>query len=133
MDSVTCDLKYSGAGLAFLLAAAAATVGLLAATPMPWAVRAFALLLVLASAARGCRELTDPTAVRLDRGGAIEVRHRAGPWRCGTVRPGSFVMPWLTIVRWRPHGGRVDRTLVLLPGMAPAGALRKIRVILLWA
>ncbi|HET7730993.1 MAG TPA: protein YgfX [Usitatibacter sp.] len=133
MDSVTCDLKYSGAGLAFLLAAAAATVGLLVATPMPWAVRAWALLFVLATAARGCRQLLDAAEVRLDSTGAIEVRDSAGRWRCGAVRAGSFVMPWLTIVRWRPHAGRVDRTLVLLPGMAPAAALRKIRVILLWA
>jgi hypothetical protein len=54
-------------------------------------------------------------------------------WLPGEVRPGSFVMPWLTIVRWRPDGALRDRTLLLTPGMAPAAQMRKIRVILRWA
>ena len=56
-----------------------------------------------------------------------------GGWRTGQVRDGSFVMPWLTIIRWRPEGKRLDRTLLLLPDMANAQDLRKIRVFLRWA
>jgi hypothetical protein len=37
------------------------------------------------------------------------------------------------IVRWRPEGRRIDRTFLLLPGMAEARTMRNIRVILRWS
>jgi hypothetical protein len=43
------------------------------------------------------------------------------------------VAPWLTIVRWRPDGARRDGTVLLLPDMAEAEALRRLRVLLRWA
>jgi len=64
--------------------------------------------------------------------GEVALQARDGEWLRGELRDGSFVAPWLTIVRWRPEGGRMDRTVLLLPGMADAGTLRKIRVILRW-
>ena len=48
----------------------------------------------------------------------------------GTVRDGSFVAPWLTIVRWRRTGTRFDRTLLLLPDMLGKEDFRQLRVIL---
>ena len=71
--------------------------------------------------------------------GALARLWRTGPkwaadwcWRRSAVRPGSFVAPWLTVVRWRPAGGRLDRTLVLLPDAAGSREMRNIRVILRW-
>jgi hypothetical protein len=118
--------------VAGLLLAVAATLGVVLATPMPPLLRAALVLYVAANAARACRALLAPRGLRLDRSRVIEVLADAG-WRSGEVRDGSFVMPWLTIIRWRPAGARLDRTLVLLPGMAGAGELRKIRVMLRWA
>jgi len=47
----------------------------------------------------------------------------------GTLRPGSFVAPWLAIVRWRPANGRYDRTLLVSPDRLPPAGFRHLRVI----
>lgn len=132
MEAVECELKYSGVGVALLLLVAGATVAVVLATPMGPLLRASLLAYVAAVAARACRCLLAPRALRIDHERRIEVVDARGR-RPGTVRDGSFVMPWLTIVRWRPDGGRGDRALILLPGMASAANMRKIRVILRWA
>ena len=131
MEAVTCELKYSGAALAGLLAAAAATEGLLLALPLSGGLRAAGMAYVFLQAARACRGLLALRALRLDGERRIEV-HWEGRWRSGAVRDGSFVLPWLTVVRWRPEGAWCDRSLLLVPGMAPRDELRKIRVILRW-
>ena len=130
MEAVACELKYSGVALAALLAATAATLGLAVVLPLAVPLRAAVVAYVLAQAARACRELLAPRALRLHLEGDIHVLHGRDRWLEGRVRPGSFVLPWLTVVRWRPHGRRFDRSLVLLPGMADGEDLRKIRVIL---
>ena len=132
METVACELKYSGVGMAALLAASTATIAIALATPLPPLARAAVLLFAGASALRACRALLQPRSLRLDHERRIDVRDDSG-WRSGTLRDGSFLMPWLTIVRWRPEGARSDRTLLLLPDMADAEAMRKIRVILRWA
>jgi toxin CptA len=132
IEAVACELKYSGVGVAVLLGAAAATFALVVAMPMAPLLRASLVLYVFAAAARACRELVAPRSLRLGRTGEVHVRDAAG-WRDGELREGSFVMPWLVVLRWRPSGRRFDRTLVLLPGMAPPDDLRKIRVFLRWA
>jgi hypothetical protein len=132
MEAVACELKYSGVGMAALLLAAVATLALVLAMPLAPLARAASMLFAGASALRACRGLIGPRSLRLDRARRIQVRD-AGGWRQGEVRDGSFVMPWLTIVRWRPDGARFDRTLLLLPDMASAAEMRKIRVILRWA
>jgi hypothetical protein len=132
METVACELKYSGVGIAALLLAFAATLAIVLATPLPPLARAAALLFAAASALRACRSLLAPRSLRLTRSRELHVRDDAG-WRSGMVRDGSFVMPWLTVVRWRPDGARFDRTLLLLPDLAPPGEMRKIRVILRWA
>jgi hypothetical protein len=63
----------------------------------------------------------------------ISVRDGEGRWRCGRIVDGSFVAPWLTIVRWRPRGARFDRTVVVLPGMLSSEEFRQMRVMLRWA
>jgi hypothetical protein len=130
MEAVTCELKYSGVGLMALLAAATATEGLLLAMPLPPAVRGGCMAYVFFQAARAAGNLLSVRALRIDERRAIEVLDRAGCWRLGVVRDGSFVLPWLTVVRWRPEGAWLDRTVVLLPAMATAASLRKIRVLL---
>jgi len=66
------------------------------------------------------------------RGARVEVQDGSGRWREGTLRPGSFAAPWLAIVRWRPAGARIDRTIPILAGMAPREDLRRLRVVLRW-
>lgn len=132
METVACELKYSGVGLAFLLLALSTTLAVILVVPLPPLARASLVLYVGASSLRACRHLLSPRSLRLERSRAIHVRDEGG-WRTGQVRDGSFVMPWLTVIRWRPEGKRLDRTLLLLPDMANAEDLRKIRVILRWA
>jgi len=129
MESVTCEIKYSGAAIGALLAAAAATEGLLVALPLAGGVKAASMAYVFLQAARACDALLSVSGLRLDVERRVEVRIR-GRWRPGVVREGSFVLPWLTALRWRSERGRYDRTVLLLPAMASAESLRKIRVLL---
>jgi toxin CptA len=133
VEEVCCEFKYSGAAFAFLAAAALGTLTLIACTPFPDEVRLPGAAWVIALALHSWRTFASSAALRLDCAGAIALRGRSGEWRNGTVRDGCFVAPWLTIVRWRPDGARHDRTVVILPDMLPAEAMRKIRVILKWA
>ena len=132
METVACELKYSGVGVAALLLAMAATLAVVLTMPLSPLARASLIIYAGASAASACRSLLAPRSLRLMRSREIRVRDDCG-WRSGEVRDGSFVMPWLTIVRWRPDGARFDCTLLLLPDMASAAEMRKIRVILRWA
>ena len=130
METVACELKYSGVAFAFLLAAAGGTLAIVLVLPLGPAIRAAVLLYLFAQSARACRALVTPRALRLFRSREMHVLEADGTWREGVVRDGSFVLPWLTVVRWRPRGARFDRGLVLLRGMALEEELRKIRVIL---
>ena len=133
MEEVCCDFKYSGVARAFLACAVVATLAIVAATPFPAEAHALALAWVAFLALHARRALGHATGLRLDCSRAIAVRGPRGAWRVGLVRDACFVAPWLTIVRWRPEGAWLDRTLVILPDMAPPEAMRKIRVILKWA
>jgi hypothetical protein len=128
---VYCELKYSGAAFGFLAVAAGTTLALVIFVPFPDEVRGLAFGWVIALAWHGHTRIGGVRALRLDCARAIAVRDRIG-WRTGTLRDGSFVAPWLTIIRWRPDGAPFDRTLVILPDMIQAAAMRKIRVILRW-
>lgn len=130
-EAVECSVQYSGVGLAFVLVAAAGGCALAVFLPLADALRAALVASVAAMSAHACRELLRPRALRLRLGERIDVK-LDDAWVAGTVRPGSCVLPWLTIVRWRPAGAWRDRSLLLLPGSAPRDDLRKIRVILRW-
>ena len=132
MERVTCDLQYSRAGEAFFLAAVGAVVAVAFALPLPAAGRVAFIAWAAAQACFGAVRLAAPRTMALDEEGRVEVWDGEGR-RAGRLRPGSFVAPWLVIVRWRPDGSRLDRTVVLWPGRAPREALRRIRVILRWA
>jgi toxin CptA len=77
--------------------------------------------------ARGVR------AILMRRSREIEVQMANGLWHAGLMCDGSFVAPWLTIVRWRPQGSRFDRTVVILPDMLGAAEFRRLRVLLRWS
>ena len=129
MEEVTCELRYPRLADVFLALAAGATVALVALAGFPEPLRALLWAWTAGGALLARATLRRPTALRLASDGGIEVRE-AHAVRAGRVVPGSFVAPWLTVVHWRPEGARLRRTLLLLPGAAPAEALRQIRVIL---
>ena len=63
----------------------------------------------------------------------VDIELASGRWRGGRLRDGCFVAPWLTIVLWRPHGARFDRSIVVLPDMLGEAAFRRLRVLLRWS
>jgi len=136
--SVVCRFQYSRRPLVLVAALGLATLALLAIAPGAPASRALAAAWTVAMAIAALRRLPlipggrGPRAIALRASGEVALLSAAGEWQAGTLRDGCFVAPWLVIVRWRPEAARRDRTLLILPGMAPAGAMRKIRVILRW-
>jgi hypothetical protein len=135
------DHQYSGAvhaGLAasrvlaaLILAAAALTLALLAILPGDVALR------ILAGTWTACVALHSLASVRRARrvaiaiDGSVEVLE-GGEWKTGHLVEGSFVAPFLTIVRWRPHGARLTGSVVIVPGMMAAREFRALRVLLRW-
>lgn len=117
--------------------ACAATLAVVAWTPMDPALHlAIAAATVLAFARSAgtvaLRRGRGVAAFRIDLARAIRVREASGRESTGRVVDGSFVAPWLTIVRWRPEGARFDRAFVLVPGMIDAETSRRLRVLLRW-
>ena len=139
VETVRIELQYSRVGLAVLAAMAFATAALLVAVPLAGAMR----VALLAGTAVLALEALDRVvlvrglrAVRMlsvQRDGAIEVESPSGVLRSGRLRPGSFVAPWLVVVRWRPRDARWDGTVLLLPDMVAAEDFRRLRVLLRWA
>lgn len=76
-----------------------------------------------------------PGAVRrlsVDLSGRVEVDRSDGRPANGRLVDGSFVAPWLTIVRWRPDGARFPRTILLAPDAVDAAQFRRLRILLRW-
>lgn len=146
MDAAQSGNKYSEAHVALALApsrpaawaigaAAAATLALLALTPGPAGLRILAATWVACAALESIHSralLRGPRAVRVLRlsAGEVEVEDGDGALRAGELSAGSFVAPWLTVVRWRPRGAAFDRTIPMLPCMVDADAFRRLRVVL---
>src|SRR3954470_22257908 len=119
MDAIAANDKYSGRlevslapsrQVAFTCAMAGlATIAVIAATPLP-AGAALALSTFVASVAWAAirRALTR-------RHLAIELAAVVVDGAAGALRAGSFVAPWLAILRWRPAGALIDRTLLISP------------------
>ncbi|HET7401956.1 MAG TPA: protein YgfX [Usitatibacter sp.] len=137
-ETVRIELQYSRAALAFVIVAASATVAVALLLPVSLALRtalaSLACALGLEAARRTAFQL-GPHGVRrftVQRDGTIEVEAASGSHRVGVLRPGSFVAPWLTVMRWRPAGARRDRTVAILPDMVAAEEFRRLRVLLRW-
>lgn len=146
MDAAAAELKYSEAPIelarssfapAILATMALATLVVVAATPGSPALRILLATAVLCAAIDAARGLGFDRPGRwrlLLRGsGGIDVCTPDGAWAAGSVRAGSFVAPWLTIVIWRPEGARLDRAVLVLPDMLPKEDFRRLRVWLRWA
>jgi len=127
-ERVEAVLGRSRRAEAFVALGAVATAALLAAMPLPLELRACGLAWIAASAMSALTRLRPGLRLALDARGDIQVGADAG-----AIAAGCFVAPWLTIVRWRPAGARLDRTLVLTPDRMPAEDFRRIRVMLRWA
>ena len=137
MEAITANDKYSGAVEvtlarsrivpAFVAAASSATVALIAFTPLPLEATiglATAVACLALDALRRCRPMR---RLAVDCSGAVSLDGTAGE-----LRDGSFVAPWLTIVRWRPARARFDRTLLIVRDMLPDADFRHLRVVLKW-
>jgi hypothetical protein len=64
--------------------------------------------------------------------GRIEASRADGRWIAGRIVPGSFVAPWLVVVRWVPDGAWLARTIPVFPDMAGGEERRRLRVLLRW-
>ena len=137
--TVRIQLAPSRLALLAIVSMAVATLALIALTPGPVGARILAATWVACAALHALHVVAlrrgrhGVRAVRVHRTGEIEVGNAAGAWRTGVVRAGSFVAPWLTIVRWRAHGARFDRSIVILPDMLAAEDFRRVRVWLRWS
>jgi toxin CptA len=130
MERVTFELQYSRAGGAFFLAAVGLVIGVAFALPLAPELRIAFIAWAAAQACFAAAALSRVTALSVEREGQVRVRDARGDWRAGRLRPGGFVSPWLVIVRWRPEGSRLDRTVPLWPGRVDRERLRILRVIL---
>lgn len=132
MGSVTCEVQYSRRVAALVGGAAVGTGAVVFAMPLPVLARVGLLLWVLLVSCVSARRLAEVRALRLDEDGGMEALGPDGAWRSGRLRPGSCVLPWLVVVRWRPAGAWADRTIFLVPSMADAESFRALRVLLRW-
>ena len=130
MESVRCELKYSRGGAAFIVAAALATGTIAALLPWSGPLRAALEGLIAAHAALALERLAAVRAIRASVDGHVRIERRDGSAREGELAAGGFVAPWLVCLRWRPHGARLDRALLVLPGMLSVEEFRRLRVIL---
>ena len=133
MDARTAKDKYSGAleltlrpsrRVASLGAAAGlATIAVVAVTPLPVGV-AIAL-----GTCAACLTLDAVRRALVPHRLSIELSSIVVDGAAGAQRAGSFVAPWLAILRWRPAGGRFDRTLLVSPDRLSPADFRHLRVI----
>ena len=136
MDAWTADFNYraalarsprAGVFIFFAGCATVALVGFLSLVPL---MKVAAIAWVGATCLAACRGVALRRRDLVLRGAAIRLREERGEWRTGQVQDGSFVAPWLTIVRWRAAGERFDRTVAILPDMIDAAQFRELRVLL---
>ena len=112
----------------FVVVAAAGSATLLVALALPAWITAPAAAWCVALCCHALAGHVRHRAVRITGGTSIVVDGEAG-----AIVSGSFVAPWLTVIHWRRSGGRVTRTVVILPDMIEAARFRELRVILRWA
>jgi hypothetical protein len=134
MDAIAANDKYSGRlevtlapsrGMALICGMAGlATLAVIAAMPLPAAVALALSAYVACLAWAAIRVVLAPHRL------AIELAVVVVDGAAGALRAGSFVAPWLAVLRWRPAGARVDRTLLISPDRLPAADFRHLRVIL---
>jgi toxin CptA len=132
VEAVRCDIKYSRGARALVAVLSCTTAVLAVWLPVAVGWRLAAVAWVALHAVLAWRSLGRAARLCIARDGSVRVERRDGTVVEGSIRPGSFAAPWLTVLRWRSARHRRDRTLLLLPGMAGAREMRNIRVILRW-
>jgi len=136
MGAWTTDFNYratlapSPRATVFIVFAGGATVALVVFLSLVPILKLAAIAWVGATCLAACRSVAARRWNLVLRGAAIDLRDERGEWRTGQVQDGSFVAPWLTIVRWRVAGERFDRTVAILPDMLDAARFRELRVLL---
>jgi len=102
----------------------------------PRALDGFLLLLCGLFLVRGLRReawlCSGQSVVRLDLSGEgrLCLFRKNGRRQRGVVLPGSFVAPWLVLLRWRPERGGPSRCCIIAGDAAAAPAHRMLRVLL---
>jgi hypothetical protein len=135
---VVIAVGHSRQALAWVVTVAASSVAAILAADLPAFVQATLAALLASAAVQAARRHAWRTAAGAIRGftvglpGRIVVEPARGPPAEGRVVDGSFVAPWLVVVRWRPDGARWTRSIFLLPDMAGEQELRRLRVLLRW-
>ncbi|MEP7262597.1 MAG: protein YgfX [Usitatibacter sp.] len=104
------------------------TLVLLVITRLPLAITLLLATWTVCVGLDGVRRGVGVRSLSLGRDGVMSLDGRAG-----LLREGSFVSPWLTVLRWRPAGARFDRTVLILPDMLAREDFRRLRVLLRWA
>jgi len=129
-------LRASRIATCALAALAAVSVLLLIVMPMPaWSDVLGALVLVGWAVQRirlhGLRRAPSSIVeVMLSADRTIVVRQRDGAVRAGVVLEGSHVHPAFPSIVWRPAGGRLARSVPIVPDMLDADDFRRLRVLL---
>ena len=126
-ERVDVSLARSVLAEGFVAFAASGTAALAALLPLALEMRAAALAWIAASSLVALRRMRPNRRLCLGTDGRIEAGGHAGE-----LVDGSFVAPWLAVIRWRPARAWWVRTLVVAPGMLPAEDFRRLRVILRW-
>ena len=134
MDAWTTDFNYrlapSRRAAIFIVFAAGTTAALVFFLALVPALKLAAIAWIGTTCLVAYRRVARQPPELVMRGAAIDVRDGGGEWRSGRLQDGSFVAPWLTIVRWRATGERLDRTVVIMPDMIDAACFRELRVLL---
>lgn len=125
--AIEASLRPSRAVAAFIAVAALATDVLIAATPLPDWVQGLAVAWTSGAALWALRGARRGHVLALDREGQVAVDGRAG-----AMRAGSFVAPAFTVIRWRPAGAYLDRTLLVARDALDEAQLRELRVLVKW-
>ena len=124
--------------LVWVVVVTLAGLAALAATSLPVVGKAF-IALVLGTAAVGAvrRQAWQigARAIRCfvtDLAGRVDIELADGSRVRGRALPGSFVAPWLVIVRWLPDGARFSHTILVAPDAVGDHEWRRLRVLLRW-
>ena len=126
-EAVRGTLRRSPAAIVFIVFGGGFTAALMLSLPMPMPLRLLLGTWAACAALHALDRALRPRSLRVWSDGAAEIDGVEG-----RLRHPCFVAPWLTVVRWRPAGAWIDRTVLVLPGMLPEAEFRRLRIILRW-
>jgi hypothetical protein len=126
-EGVEVVLRRSWRAELFVTGSALATAVLLACLPLELELQATGLAWIALSSVSALRRVRPGTRLRVGSDGDVVVNASAG-----RARDGSFVAPWLVVLRWRPDGAWRDRSLLVAPDMLGADDFRRLRVLMRW-